>query len=408
MFDTKDLILSVQQNNGTLFDKQINDFNNIIINCLTDCASNGQDNVDMFMKLKKMVHMDYDVCVEFGAAIKSKSKNIVNYMNTIYCDNKKLNDVLLNLYKSGDLESDFLRTILNNFHKCCYPNPAFVDQIYNNKDYDLVELLIESKRCVGNSTATMIIKDNNEKLVDLLIRMVNSNSNYYKSVIDITEIMYAHNKELLKRTHFRPSMKVISNICRNNDIDMIDYYEENNINLYLDCHFLEVLEIICETGHVKLLEKINIAEFNFFSTTHSKLFDKAQNNNYIDVMTQLIKFGMKPPQWQIYNFKPIALYIVLANYDDVQNNIHIDPNTLFNLSSQNSNYIKFLKINKQIIDQYYNNTLWAPKHHHLFSNKRRATVYILMMIIKRMQQMMTHIIPKPVVWIIINMFVFDI
>jgi hypothetical protein len=124
---------------------------------------------------------------------------------------------------------------------------------------------------------------------------------------------------------------------------------------------------------------------------------------------KLIKYGDNL-QYKIYNFEPKELYIAIANYDKTSVSIVNPINELLRISKKSNNLVSrvnFVETNKNILSAYLANKLWIPKKHHLFSNSKKHTIFTFVIITKKIQKIIKQLIPKPIIYIMVNLFIFD-
>jgi hypothetical protein len=193
-------------------------------------------------------------------------------------------------------------------------------------------------------------------------------------------------------------------ICETNNIDIINYYENNGIKLKFN--YRKTLKLVCRTGFAELLDKINIRKFDFECIKNLALLNEATDNKHYKVATKLLKYGTNLSS-NLHQLTTTQLYIAIANYDYTQLNLSYNPinvllYTAFNTCSEEY-LVNFYQENAKIVEAYLDNKLWTPQKHYLFSTNKNNITLTFMLIIKKMNIK----IPKPIIYILINLFIFN-
>lgn len=164
-------------------------------------------------------------------------------------------------------------------------------------------------------------------------------------------------------------------------------------------------------GFVELLDKIKIDHFNFARELNWNSFCQAIKNKHYNVAVKLLQYG-RNLIYKLGYFGPEELYILIANYDcpriNFDHNILDDISIILNKDTNDlsSDELDFFSRTKKMWDEYSNNKLWKPETNHLFSNNKKKIILTFMCIITKLRKILKHTIPKPIIHILINLFIF--
>ena len=306
-----------------------------------------------------------------------------------------------NVFLQGSINGSVGKTMIQRFINkklyCGYfHSKCFYETLCDHKDYDLLDYLIENSNTFPLFDIKKLIHDKQTNLVEKIINHVNScihESELFEHVYETGNMYFI---DMLIKLDFHVSPSLFESICENKDVELINCYKKygykiynltsSNINSITQCikktQFFEILEIMC-VGNILNFNNESVINFMDILPPHefAKIMDKRQVN-------YSPKFIWKFPTNLVNN---------LVIYDNKYTR-YFDK-ILCKKTSKNS---VFIKNNKSVVDKYINSTIFSPSKFKGMCGKRQTTVLHLIMVFKYLSVGLNKIIPKPIIWIIIN------
>ena len=379
---------------------------------------NGSDDTDMFDILYDKKHCDSAILWQH--ALINQKYNIMRHIHRraefdIIYDDPSV--IVNNLYNQNKLTPMLIMKLL--FDTQLYDlvsNGTMFALNYTRKKYDVINLMIKKGYILDCNSIKTIIKDNTQVLFVHLTHCTAYYASYYA-------YKYNNKRLLLKLCDNSCNVKLLKKICQNMDTDIVDLFCSNNKKfkvamwgkllyvikstkfdyIFKIIHCNSIMEYCSDwnnesVDYTKILNIMNLITTSeikkMFANIYYYLTTSFENNKIVHIVMN--------------NLNTISMYFVL-NTDitiikDHSNNANTEKfkSVLQYLNQYSNNNIIFNKI----LDKYYNNRLWTPKKHMLFPPKINTFVLNILMILKEYSKIIKQIIPKPLIYIIINKFIF--
>ena len=275
-------------------------------------------------------------------------------------------------------------------------------KLYVNKKYDIIKLISGNNEESGGFMQALCAQYDLESMADEL-----SQNLCKQTPLDFVEFAIINDFEITTLD--------AEFICKNKIVPIIDLFKKHNKImhvLYADDYrarkcsesmnhmiakykFYEILEIISAHN----LSSESIFDMNLLKHVSIEVAVKVVQRY---MLRDPIYFsGAKLGGRRILTIQPIPLFCCLISGHATSKDIKWRFG-----GGYGCDFNKFLETNKSVISKYNNNTLWNFNHYSILSENNKKSILMMMLCVKQMKAQMKQIIPKPIICLIINMFVY--
>lgn len=383
---------------------------------------NGSDDTDMFDILYDKKHCDSAILWQH--ALINQKYNIMRHIHRraefdIIYDDPSV--IVNNLYNQNKLTPMLIMKLL--FDTQLYDlvlNGTMFALNYTRKKYDVINLMIKKGYILDCNSIKTIIKDNTQVLFVHLTHCTAYYASYYASYY---AYKYNNKELLLKLCDNSCSTKFMIKICLNMDTDTTDLLCSNNKKIKVTI-WDELLSVIKSTKFdyiFKIIHCNSIMEYCCDWNNESVDYTKILNIMNLITTPDILKMFANIYYYLITSFENNKIeHTVMNNLNTISMYFVLNTDiTIIKDHSNNANTEKFKSVLQylnqhsnsntmfnKILDKYNNNQLWTPKKHILFPPKINTFVLNILMILKEYSKIIKQIIPKPLIYIIINKFIF--
>lgn len=422
------------------------EYNNIFMN--NDNKNNNDKKIFEFMYLLKLDLADFaaryvidggenekvfESFEEFGTIIQKELFHLFRYaiyngnitatcyyfkksltVNNIYGHTKlEYTNVFVQGYINGNVTKSMIQKFVDNkLDHSYFLTEEFLKILCDYKDYDLLDYLIDTFDDFELSDVGKLIRNNQIAFVEKIINRAHDNNYRKKLLICMYEYrtMYKHcNKyggtcennsmhfiDMMIKLKFPVPDSLLEPICENKDIELVDCLKKHGIDIYHVNHknIDQLIQFIQKTHFFEIIETVR---FYYESNFDNELFVKVADILPPQVFVKLMKKNKASCNLGVFKTLPTNIVNNLAIYKEkytryLSKTLHTRP----------KKFVTFKENNKSIVDKYINCAVFSPSTFSGMCSKRQTIVLHLMMFFKHLSVGLNKIIPKPIIWIIIN------
>ena len=334
--------------------------------------------------------------------------------------------MMVTYYKRKYITINDLEYLLANKELHNLVSNELICLVYKNKKYinehkDVMKKFLELNICIYEDTIKKIFKCNNKFLTDIILSRFDDKISckschtiYFHQKCNTTlekifNIIYKKgNNKLAKQVidKFIPSKWAIEQMCIDNNIELFDHCISTHGNINFGQK--DLLYIMCRHKHINLMDRITMQGFDINDENYIHMLFCACDHEHYEAINYIITNGCglhRNLYGIIEDTEGLALYSIIANYS---NNIFCgNKYNLRNLLCKKCPNTYDGKKSNIILDKYHNRTLFEPKKYCYFPDNKKQIIFTLMLVGKELTRLLKQIVPKPVIYIIINKFIFD-
>ena len=301
-------------------------------------------------------------------------------------------------YMIGNVDESLIQKFVDEKLYCGhFLEERFLGTLCDHQDYNLLNYLIDTFDHFEMTDVRKLIHDDQTELVKRIIGCA-KNCFYKRNMFELVyETGNVYFKNMLVKLQFPVSILLLEQICKNKDTEFINYYRQRGKNTCIINHsnINYLAQYVEETQFFEILE---IVEFNIWLNFENKSFAKlAAMLSPLELVKFMEKIGTHHYDYKVFRKLTPNLVNNLVIYDDQYTRL-IDE-ILCKKTSKNN---MFIQNNKSVVDKYIDSTIFSPSTFNGMCSKRQTTVLHLMMFCKHLSVGLNQIIPKPIIWIIIN------
>jgi len=189
--------------------------------------------------------------------------------------------------------------------------------------------------------------------------------------------------------------------CKEKSIKMVNYFKKYQRTLI----FIDAIDIICNTGFFEMIEILDIQNMPY--TKICKLLNYLKNEtkwlmyilNYIKVIPLL--------EFLDLHQNVIRCMLLSSHSNSNEYKLYVDLVQFHSKKNTQTNFSLFANKNKSLMEDYFNFKLWKPNLYNIPHDKDKENIFTMMMCHNQITKLIGLKMPKPILYMIINMIICD-